>query len=165
MHRSLESEIELREEKLLEKYRESLSEMLEMRKVVVQNEYKFFDMYEFEAYQALAPVITADKHFTDRYEQLFFMHKLVQHQKIQEEKLRRFLIDIRKQDLITVTITNEIDFSSPEPFQYIRKNILPKDFEKQEVNHIVQAPLEVFRTSKSEWGLKGLLDIKKGEFY
>lgn len=180
LHRSLEADIEINNERLLKGLQEEIARASNKPKSEIIKMIKSFDVSELEVYQAVAPAIPHDSSFYKRYEDLLLMNHFASLEKSLKQSLQKFLIDIRGKDYVTVKATNDIDFSTPSSFNYIKKNILSPDSLNIQKSHQVpdysmrsaareelimkgQVPLEIYRTKNCGWAVKALTSIRKGE--
>lgn len=187
LHASLEADIELNNINMKRKLKKRILEALNKPKEMVLKNVSDFDLQEFKTYQAIYHLIKPNQLFMEKFENLFVINYIKQLQKKQDEEFRKLLLMIRKEDHITVAIVNEIDFSLPQKFVYITRNIHAASLIKTQAGcrsnpnrllsaetplkwedvsedmSLQQVPLTIFKSDYCGWGVKTMTKIVKGE--
>lgn len=172
---SLQAEIELNDIKMKLRNKGRILATLHKPKAIILDEISDFDKYELKAYQVVYHLTQHSEELNKRFDDLYvkdFIKKLL---KKQHEEFRKLLVMIRQKEDIAVTIENNIDFTVPEAFKYITKNVVSQISLKgihqpskaklnQELNQtMIPAAIAIFKTDNRGWGIKTLSFLKKGE--
>lgn len=194
MYKSLIDDIETYKKMLEVKLAKRIAMDVELPKAAIKAQLDNFDEIELRAYQVYYHLLPENKIFNTILENLFVKNHLSKMLKKQDEDFQEQLIKIRRQELITVNIVNDIDLCSLDSFHYTSKNILSANLknllsaESQSTHSSSQSAfrikccnknpcndctnrspvdiaLSIFRSDDKEWGIKTLADISKGKSF
>lgn len=176
----LESQIEVINDHLAEKLKPQINLMLQKPKSVLKSEVAETDKYALKAFQVAYHMMKTKKTFRGILER-FYVHRHIQQIfKSSQLMLRQARNEVLKQETITVTIENEEDFSAPPVTPYIVRSFITgpdnyfqllepcKDGGNCKNNQFLAdrscaVALTIFKTSRGDWCLKALANIKKSE--
>lgn len=180
LYDSLELEIELKYDEMLENHKMDLAKALQLPKPEILELSKSYD-HEFKAYQVAYHVTKPSEQFKDLFERLFIANELSRRLDKHKRDLRKILFGIRKRHNITVTISNDLDLTLPTKFEYTLKNIWRFDTKKiineqqfsselimkHNYSNALQAKidaraLKLFKTKNYGWGISTLFKIAQG---
>lgn len=191
LYSSLEADIELNKISMKNKLKDKIIASLSRPKRIILEELDQFDKYEFKAYQVIFHLMQPNKKFNNIFEDLFIRNYIVDLEEKQHINLTQIVVKIRQAEDIVVNIENTVDFSLPQEFNYITKNILSTIKQQDDSPEIssdsgcgrdeklltpfeengdmepalsqMQRPALLFKTNNRGWGVKTLEYIKKGE--
>lgn len=122
------------------------------------------DFDEFNAHRVLFHFTEKNgmNDFYKRYDELFYKHHFKELLDEQSKCFDEMLLGIRMKEIMTVTMTNDINFSTPSQFQYITKNLLPISWnEGNEIQCSFVKTDSLALESEACFNLNSLLEIKQ----
>lgn len=125
-------EVEAKDEIMREKLKDKIDLAMKNEPVdQIRERLKEFDVFEYTIYSVVYHFIDHTDKFIQKFEELFIDHHFFQTMKKQRKAYRGILREITKDEqFLTVDLENNVDFSIPESFNYIKNNIyetIPED--------------------------------------
>lgn len=122
-------------QQLLDEDQQDLEAFSRKPKRAIMQELKNFDPLEFKCYQLIYMLIKDQENFYYNFRKKFRHMLILNHfhelDIKQHEEHKRVKTDIMEKEMkvFSVTIVNDVDFTTFEYFHYVRENILPADYD------------------------------------
>lgn len=177
----LQSEIELNGKRMRNKLGDKIIDtMTKTPKEQIIKDLAKLEQYGYDAYEVLYHILPPNQEFYALFEELFQLSFLADLLEKQTQKFHKFELEVNMDELLTLNVENEIDFSVFQPFNYITENIWMTDpllgyhgdvSQNVDVDYVMKTlqpykqPVTLFKTRNQGWGVKAMTRIPSGKVF